>query len=55
MNGFEKVVTMLSNAYISVYGIEKWNSLTAQEKHDAVMFIATDLHTALTRLKNSED
>lgn len=48
MNGFEKMVKMISDAYISVYGIEKWNSLTNQEKHDVVMILAKDLDKALT-------
>ena len=47
MNGFEKMVEMIKNAYIEVYGIEKWESLNNQEKHDAVMFIAKDLSKAI--------
>lgn len=43
MNGFEKMVEMIKSAYIEVYGIEKWESLNNQEKHDAIMFIAKDL------------
>ena len=42
MNGFETMVEMIKNAYISVYGESKWNSLTDTEKHDAVMYIAKD-------------
>ena len=42
MNGFEAMVEMIKNAYISVYGEQKWNSLTDTEKHDAVMYIAKD-------------
>ena len=42
MNGFESMVEMIKNAYISVYGEAKWNSLTDTEKHDAVMYIAKD-------------
>ena len=42
MNGFETMVEMIKNAYISVYGESKWNSLTDAEKHDAVMYIAKD-------------
>ena len=42
MNGFETMVEMIKNAYISVYGEAKWNSLTDTEKHDAVMYIAKD-------------
>ena len=42
MNEFETMVEMIKNAYISVYGEAKWNSLTDTEKHDAVMYIAKD-------------
>ena len=38
----KKMVEMIQNAYISVYGIQKWNSLTASEKHDAIMIITAD-------------
>lgn len=34
-------------AYIEVMGEEKWNSLTKQEKHDAVMFMAKDMAKAM--------
>ena len=42
MNGFETMVEMIKNAYISVYGEAKWNRLSDNEKHDAVMYIAND-------------
>ena len=38
----KKMVEMIQNAYISVYGIQKWNSLTASEKHDAIMIITAN-------------
>lgn len=47
MNSFEKMVEMIKNAYIEVYGVEKWESLNNQEKHDAIMFIAQDLSRAI--------
>ena len=55
MNSFESVINLISDVYISVYGMEKWNGLTAQEKHDAIMFIANDLHNALTNFEYSGD
>ena len=42
MNVFETMVEMIKNAYISVYGEAKWNSLSDPEKHDAIMYIAKD-------------
>jgi hypothetical protein len=47
MNGFEKMIEMIKNAYISVYGFEKWNNLSNQEKHDAIMIIANDFKLAI--------
>lgn len=44
---FDKMVDIAKEAYIKVMGAEKWNSLTDQEKHDAVMFIWKDFGKAL--------
>lgn len=38
-----KMVNMIVSAYISVYGADKWHSLTTQQQHDAIMFIAKDV------------
>lgn len=46
-DGFEKMVNMIKTAYIEVMGEEKWISLTAKEKHDAIMFIAKDMEQAI--------
>ena len=43
------LIDTFAEAYITVYGIEKWNSLTDQQKHDAIMFIARDLHERFNR------
>ena len=37
-----EIVNMIVKAYIEVYGVEKWNSLTEQEQHDVIMIIAKD-------------
>ena len=37
-----EMIEMIKAAYIKVYGVEKWYSMTDQEKHDAIMFIAKD-------------
>lgn len=39
MKDWEKMVDMIREAYIMVMGVEKWESLTDQQKHDAVMAI----------------
>lgn len=43
MSKAEKMIRMIVNAYVSVYGAEKWNGLTGDQQHDAVMQIARDL------------
>ena len=43
MKNWEKMVDTIAKAYIEVMGIEKWNSLTDEQKHDAVMILARDL------------
>jgi hypothetical protein len=35
----EELVRHIIEAYITVLGQEKWNSLTAQEQHDVIMTI----------------
>lgn len=43
----EFFIESAKKAYIEVMGEEKWNSLTKQEKHDAVMFMAKDMAKAM--------
>jgi TRAP-type C4-dicarboxylate transport system substrate-binding protein len=45
----DKMVDMIVKSYITVMGEEKWNSLTDEQKHDAIMTIAKD---ALNRINN---
>ena len=47
MKNWETMVDMIASAYISTMGIDKWNSLTDEQKHDAVMIIAKDLDKAV--------
>lgn len=47
MNAVDKMIDMAATAYIKVYGFEKWNSLTDQQKHDVVMILLNDLSKAL--------
>lgn len=39
-----RFVNTIRDAYITVYGVEKWNSFTAKEQHDCVMYIIKDLN-----------
>ena len=43
-----EMVEKIRDAYISVMGADKWQSLTDQEKHDAVMMITSGTLKALT-------
>lgn len=47
---FDKMIDMIRDAYISVMGIEKWESLTDREKHDVIMIIAKDFSNALNNI-----
>jgi hypothetical protein len=44
---FEFFIEAAVKSYISVMGADKWNSLTDEERHDAVMMIANGMKTAL--------
>ena len=41
-----KLVNAAIRAYISVMGKDKWNALTAEQQHDAIMIMLTDLAKA---------
>ena len=46
----QKMVDMIIEAYITAMGTDKWNSLTGQEQHDAIMIIARDLNKAIDNM-----
>jgi hypothetical protein len=46
---FEYFIETASKVYIEVMGIKKWNSLTDEEKHDAVMMIANGMNCLLAK------
>lgn len=41
------VIDGIKDAYITVMGKAKWNSLTTKEKHDVIMTLAKDAYEAL--------
>lgn len=45
----EKMVQMIIEAYVTVMGAEKWNSLTADEQHTVIMTMAKDLDKAISK------
>lgn len=46
-----RTIEMIKEAYISVLGVEKWNGLNDQEKHDVIMTIAKDFNELLEKYK----
>ena len=47
----KEMVNMIANAYIEIMGIEKWNALTEEQKHDVVMIMAQDAMKALDKVE----
>ncbi len=47
MADWEKMADMIREAYVKVMGVEKWNSLSDQQKRDVVMIIAKDMNSRL--------
>ena len=41
------IIEAAQKAYIKVMGVDKWNGLTAQQQHDAVMILVKDMLQAL--------
>ena len=41
------MIEMVKEAYVRVMGIEKWNSLTDEQKHDAIMILVRDMYKAI--------
>ena len=39
----QKIINSIVEAYIKVMGQSKWNSLSDQQKHDAIMTIVKDM------------
>ena len=37
------IITLAQKAYIKILGKKKWDSLTDQQKHDAVMILVNDM------------
>lgn len=50
-NDWMDMVKKIENAYITVMGQEKWDSLTEQQRHDVVMLITKDMLKALNSLE----
>ena len=42
-----EIINMTIDAYIRIMGEDKWNSLTANQQHDAIMIMVADMLKAL--------
>lgn len=40
-------INAIIEAYVNVMGIDKWNSLTGEQQHDAIMTIVKDFGKAV--------
>lgn len=47
---YRYVAEMMAAAYVKAYGLDKWNSLTENEKHDVLMFLANTTNKALEKI-----
>lgn len=45
---FDMFLSAVKEAYIKIYGAEKWYRLTDEQKHDATMILAKDMLKALS-------
>ena len=50
MRNFEETINTIRKTYIKAYGIEKWVSMTDDQKHDVIMAIARILLKTLDNL-----
>lgn len=48
--GGKAVINSIIEAYISVFGKEAWDGMTAQKQHDIVMAVANGAYKALTEI-----
>lgn len=46
-----KLVNAIIESYIKVMGEAKWNSLSAEQQHDAIMIIVKDMNKALDKVE----
>lgn len=46
----DRIVRMAIDAYVKVMGIEKWDSMSAEEQHAAIMAMIKDTNKAIDKL-----
>lgn len=44
------IIEACKTAYINTMGLEKWNALTDEQKHDAVMLMVKDFSKGLDKI-----
>lgn len=43
----QKIINAAISAYIQVYGLKKWQSLTDRDQHDVIMIMMTNFYNAI--------
>lgn len=44
------IVNMIVESYISVMGVDKWNSLNDKQQHDVIMIVTKDFYNAINAI-----
>ena len=47
----DKLIEIAKGAYIKVMGVEKWNSLDDDQKHDVIMMMLKDSLKAIDKIE----
>ena len=48
MSNQDIIINACVKAYVSVMGVDKWNSLSEQQQHDVIMILVRDFTHALS-------
>lgn len=46
----ERIIDIIKEVYIGVYGLEKWHRLSDTEKHDVTMIMVKDMLTMIDKI-----
>ena len=46
----ERIIDIVKEVYINVYGLKKWNGLSDTEKHDVAMIMVKDMLTMIDKI-----
>lgn len=46
----ERIIDIVKEVYINIYGLKKWNGLSDTEKHDVTMIMVKDMLTMIDKI-----